>query len=744
MANKKITVVGDGAEQPLTPEEEHRLEVRVDKMLDPNVPDETAPAEVPASKPATLQADSAPTVTKIVTKFADDEESDASTPTQPKAEQPKPAAKKITIKHHDEPEDVPAKPAPKPKAAAKKSSKKLKVTIADEPADDLETKADAITASAMAAEEQLVTKDAVEVGQSSEEDTSTVQEPDVSAETSEDSDQGAPPLILKHSAAPIGAAATADDGTENTEPLATPAVAKKITIVHDEEPEEETAKAPENTSDNVEAELADGEPDPAQTIEVAVEEIPEPAEEVTVAVEPDKPAASEEPPKADEASQTGTDDKKYRPPEGPIQFKRAEVPIRPKKPGEPRQEEQEAAELSEDEAIAQAFETKTPSKHSDTARQLLSGLVKTVKWAIIIGVLAAIVAVGAVPTLRHKALKLVGLDNAKQPTASSVVNSNTATAKPSQNIQPAGTDVYLARRAGIYNLYKNDVTGQHEQLVLAGTGKESGDSLALSTNPANTVAALVSTRDGKANASGDYQQSLTFVTVADGTTNVSDTADHIKLVGWAGNTIMYVTYSDSTNTTDANRYQLISYNTATKKRLILDHANYLNDVLAAHGTLYYATASSASGSGEFAKIQSDGAGKTVILAHEIAAITRVSYSTIILSSVDKWYSYELGGSQATQTNTVSQGDGRQYVDSPDGAHSVYSNAAKQLVLYDTKTAKETTLLASGGSYPLHWLNNTTLVYRSDTSDYAITIAGGTPTKVSDVYDTPGISPWHQQ
>ncbi|MGH7240997.1 MAG: hypothetical protein ACREGB_01735 [Candidatus Saccharimonadales bacterium] len=741
MANKKITVVGDGAEQPLTPEEEHRLEVRVDKMLDPNVPDDTTSTDTSVPQPVAPKATPAPKVTKIVTTFADDEEPAAPTPAQPKAENPKPAVapKKITIKHHDEVNEASEEPAPKPKAAAKKPSKKLKVTLADEPEDDLETKADAIAASALAAEQELVTKAEVgnttaqteEITQSVDEQTPVTDESDSSEETSEDSDQGAPPLILKHSTSPIGAEAAVDDGTNDSKPLPASAVGKKIAILHDDEPEEQT-------------QLAGAEPEVPQTVEVAVEEIPEPAEEVAVAVEPEKTVEPKEPKKPVEIQQTD-EDKKYHPPEGPLQFKRAQVPIQPKKPGEPRQEQQQATQLSEDEAIAQAFEAKSTSKGSDTARQLLGGLLRTAKWLVIIGLVAAIVAVGAVPTLRHKAMKLVGLDSPKPVSAGSVASTNPPAAKPAQSIQLTGNDVYLARRAGVYNLYKNDAaTGQHEQLILAGTGKESSTGLALSMNSTNTIAALVSTRDGKVNASGDYQQSLTFVDVAGGTTSVSDTADHIKLVDWFGNTLVYVTYSDSTSTSDANRYQLISYNTATKKRVVLDHSNYLNDVLAARGTVYYATASGPSGSGEFAKIQPDGTGKSIVLAREVAAITRVSYNTVILSSVDKWYSYKLGSLQATQTNTVSQGNSRQYVDSPDGTHSVYINDAKQLILYDTKTAKETILLASGASYPLHWLNNTALVYRSDTSDYGITIAGGTPTKISDVYDTPGISLWHQQ
>lgn len=775
MTNKKITVVGDGAEQPLTPEEEHRLEVRVDQMLDPNVPDTAPdPQQEPAAEP---QPVAAPKVTKIVTKFADDEGAPAAPAPKRKADKPKPAApaeppevpaeespepvkpatKKIAIKHHDETEDpLPKKPA-KVKAPAKKAAKKLKITVDGEPAsDDLASKADAITAAALAAEQQLATTpEATPEPLTSEapaEDAPQETPDEVTApESATDSELGAPPLILKHSAAPIGTDDTeaAETEEEPASPAAAP-VGKKITVLHaDTQPDADDSEAIDAPS-LADTDTVPSEPVPAEpVVEVEVEEIPEPAEEIAVTVEPEAPEPTKpEPVKTVEpigqpaSLERDADAKKYRPPEGPIQFKRADVPIQPKKPGEPRQEEQQAELQSEDAAIAKAFETKSDSK-GDTTRVLVGGLLKVLKWTVILAAVAAIVAVGALPTLRHKALKLVGLDKTGKP--ATALTTAPAAGNAAVSSQPVGTDVYAARRAGVYNLYTNEVGGQREKLLLAGTGKESGTGMALSTNPANRIAAFVSTRDGKANSAGDYQQSLTLIDIASGAVTTADTADSIKLVNWFGNILVYVTSSATTSTTDTNRYQIVAYNTSTKKRLVLDHTNYLNDILAARGTLYYATAASSANSGEFVKIQPDGTSKQVVLSSEVAAINRTDYNTLVLSGVSKWYSYALGSTQATQTNNVSQADSRLYIDSPDGKQSVYINAAKQLVLYDAQTGKEKTLLTSGANYPMHWIHSTTLAYRSDTSDYAIAVAGTTPpAKITDVYDVSSISLWHEQ
>jgi hypothetical protein len=728
MANKKITVVGDGAEEPMTPEEEQRLEVRVDKMLDPNIPD---------AEPVNLAEEPKPAAKKIAVTLHDDDapaepaknevkqELVVEPIPEPKVEAPKPhkpVAKKISVTLHDDEEDEKPKKAAKPKAETKKPAKKLKVAIADgSETDDLESKADAIAASALVAEEQLAADKPVEALASEEPQAEAEPEQALAEETSSDSDQGAPPLILKHGTAPIGAPVEESEPEAQEEAPAKAAVAKKISVFHDEV---EEAAEPGTVEESAEAE---------EPIEITVEEIPEPAEEIDVEVDPEQPEPIEEAGSASKAAQAA-DDKKYHGPEGPIQFKRAEVPIQPRKPGEPRLD-QAPAELSEDEAIAQAFETKTGEK-SQVLQKTGAALIRVIKWLVILAIVGAIIAVGAIPSLRDKAKKLVGLDSTKAATSQQATPTKAATSQ-----QPAGLEVYLARRAGVYNVYKMDVTAKQEQLVLAGTGNESS-TLALTTNSSSTVAALVSTRDGKANADGDFQQSVTLIKLSDGTTTISDTANHIKLVDWLGDTLVYVTSSDSTSTSDANRYQIIAYNTATKVRTVLDHTNYLNDILAAKGSIYYATATSSSTSGQFVKIQPDGKNKTVILPAEIASIVRTNYSNLLLSGVNKWYSYELGGMQATQTNNVSQ-DGRQYADSSDGKLSAYINSDKQLVVYDVATNKETILVTGGASYPIRWLGSN-IIYRSAGSDFTMPSTGGTATKLTDVYDAPGISLWHEQ
>lgn len=925
MPNKKITVVGDGAEEPLSPEEEHQIEVRVDRMLDPALPDGTSPQPVapptpaPAPTPVPAAAPTAPEpqpepkkVTKIVTKFADDEDDDdepaapapAAEPLpepEPKVEAPKskPVVKKIAIKHDDDDEpDEPKQKATKATTNKAKKSKKPEPKEPEEPAkDNLETKADAITAAALAAaaalevehKEPAVAEEAAEPDVAPEplaeevSESDETQNPKPSTEDEEpasaEDTQGAPPIIQKHSVSPIGAVVV-DDETPDDEPLPPPAT-KKISIVDKSGEEPETEVADEQSAEADDAAEAEEPAEEAEATEpeTAVEP-PETETETEPESEPEAPAEAEtpEPVAAAAAAAVAAEEaKKYRPPEGPIQFKRAEVPIEPLKPGTPRPAEGAGDTLSdEDAALTQAFEIKEPKKARKPLKLSFGNGLKTLSLVIALIIVAALVAMAAVPTLRNKALGLAGVTadmrvtvrdtsnntplwnaivavggargttgsdgtvtlhgvklgdqqlaakawvyagksqpvtiawhsqsttnvaltttgthykfivvdyvsgqpvaNAKvsagpAQTISDTKGSATLVAQPDTTtleavasgytrtktalstgtttvtLVPTGQDVYISRSGGKFNVYRNSVTGKDEQQVLAGAGSTAAD-MAIAPNNSGDISALVSTRDNTHDASGNLQDSLSLITTSSGSVNVADHADTIKLVDWFGSRIVYVLSKTTTSTTDTDRYQLVSYNTTSKKRTVLDHAAYLNDVLSAKGVVYYATAANGSSAGQFVAINPDGTGKKVILPSEIAAITRTSYTQLALASVSKWYNYRLGDAHATPTSSASTTTGRQYVDSPNGALSVYVDttaSTPKLVLYNVKTGKESLLAqAAGITYPVHWLGNGTIIYRvshsSVVTDNVITPSGGSGKTIANVSDIAGISLWHE-
>ena len=116
-----------------------------------------------------------------------------------------------------------------------------------------------------------------------------------------------------------------------------------------------------------------------------------------------------------------------------------------------------------------------------------------------------------------------------------------------------------------------------------------------------------------------------------------------------------------------------------------------------------------------------------------------------------WYDFKLGDQLASkQSNAPSILDNLLYLESPDGQHGLRvqgTSGQTNLLVYDKNTGKESNLISEAGlSYPLRWLNNTTLVYRintaQETADYAYSLdGGGTPKKIHDVTDISGLTAW---
>lgn len=175
-------------------------------------------------------------------------------------------------------------------------------------------------------------------------------------------------------------------------------------------------------------------------------------------------------------------------------------------------------------------------------------------------------------------------------------------------------------------------------------------------------------------------------------------------------------------------------------------------MFSASGAIYYAVGGS---TGQFIKINPDGAGRQVLLTSEVLSVFRIDYGDLLLVGPTNRYTYKLGklgtGKPALSSDTYN-GMGRLYIDSPDGKQSVYvdSRAGKDtLVLYDKSSQKETVLATQDGlSYPIRWLSNTMLVYRVDssteTADYGATVNSGETKKIVDVTDANGVALWNYQ
>lgn len=316
---------------------------------------------------------------------------------------------------------------------------------------------------------------------------------------------------------------------------------------------------------------------------------------------------------------------------------------------------------------------------------------------------------------------------------------------------PARKDVFVSKRSGKYDLYKIDIDGKNEQLVLAGTGAERTD-LTVVSHPSNEKAAYISTRDNIRNKDGFLLSSLDVIDLSDNSKFTIAQSEKIQIVGWQGDHLIYVEIAAGASATNPRRQRLISYDSKISVRQELASSNFFNDVTIAQGQIYYAPSSAFQNdqNARLFRVNPDGSNRQTILGQEVFNILRTNYDTFQISSQD-WYEYKinsaslrkLSGQPADITNRV-------YVDSADDKHSLWSDQRDgKGVLLSLELASRTdkTLVTQSGlNVPYRWLNNSVAIYRvqtsQETADYAISIEGGGAHKIIDVTNTSGIDQWY--
>lgn len=707
MANKKITVVGDGAEQPLSPEEEHKIEVKIDKMLDLNEPDTTdmgdqvldelepeaneieasvavaaselnKPKKAPRAKKFESKDETpGPKVTKIITKFADDEPEETEVkPTEEPQEPvgaseaeaqtapplPKKATKKISVKHHADDEQP-------------MGADKLKEADTDEAPESPETV------------EPIKASDAVGEQAAEEMPESAPEEVDEAEGVPEESAKPTP-VITKF----------ADDEPQQTD------AEDEVAVAPTEEPKVLTHTG--------------------KTIQPLAEPQPEP--------EVDSVQASA---LSAQAHMQGSIVPLHKP----------EIPEENPTDIAPANEVASATDplTAEDEAIARAFDTKESPGFGERASQVISAIFSrtTARVLVILVIIAAIAVPVVMPNVRTQLTNLVNHHNSNTPApATPVPNQTQKGASATPAVQAA--EVYVAKQNATYNVYKADIHGQNPILLLTGTGSEQANTMSLVPNPAGTAAAYISNRSAGV-------QTVTVIDLSSGKSEAIDTSATIHIIDWYGDRLVYVLTKTTTATGDVNRDQLISYNAKTKQRLQLDHAAYFNDMVSAQGNIYYTTIST-SGAQQFAKVSPTDANKQVLLNAEIWRIYRTDYDHLVLGTATTWYSYKIGDAKPATTNSAYLGKSRLYIDSADGKHSLWvdsSSGQAILKIYDVTTGKDMVVSQQPGlGYPVRWLDNSTVAYRvstpSETADYRVSIRGGTGQKIADVAAVAGLTLWY--
>ncbi len=309
---------------------------------------------------------------------------------------------------------------------------------------------------------------------------------------------------------------------------------------------------------------------------------------------------------------------------------------------------------------------------------------------------------------------------------------------------------FVSKRSGTYDLYKTDIDGKNEKLILAGTGFESEDSLVLVNHPTNEVAAFVSIRGEARSSTGELLSTLQVVNLDTNDVKSVVSSSRIQIVDWVGNRLIYVKEQNDKAPDDPSRHKLMSYDYVLGSETTLASATYFNDVSVAQGVVYYSPAGGGKDTG-FYSVSADGSGRRAITDKEVWNIFRTSYDNLRVSLGQQWYDFNLdNGSFIKADGPPPVLKSRIYYDSPNRKRSIWSedrDGKGTLILFDHGNNEDRTILSQSGlGNPLRWLNDHSIVFRitdgQETSDYALSLDGGEPKKITDVTDVTGIDKWY--
>jgi hypothetical protein len=315
------------------------------------------------------------------------------------------------------------------------------------------------------------------------------------------------------------------------------------------------------------------------------------------------------------------------------------------------------------------------------------------------------------------------------------------------NMVPIQQDIFISKRSGKYDLYKRDVDGNNEVILLPGTGNEQDDIQFLVSADSMTIA-LVSSRDGKRDKNGNLINNLYMVDV--GTkivTKVPNSDAHsIKLLDWVNDKIVYRLSPVNSDPQNTNNQQIISFDNKQDKIIPIVSANLFNDSQVINGQIYYAISSynnsSSTQLAQLYRVNPDSSNRITLLDQEVYRLVRTAYNKLQASAKDnKWYEQTIGdnkfvaasGAPANQTNRIYanslSGDNAAWIDNRDGKGA--------LLINNISSQKEKVALTQAGlGYPIRWLNDKYLLLRvsnlQETADYVYNIDGGPMKKVGDV------------
>lgn len=312
-------------------------------------------------------------------------------------------------------------------------------------------------------------------------------------------------------------------------------------------------------------------------------------------------------------------------------------------------------------------------------------------------------------------------------------------------ITPIGKNYFLSNRTGKIDLFESNLDGTNEKVLLKATGNEEEDT-SISVSPNNKWVAMVSTREAVTGPSGSFVPILYLINPKDKTLTKVSSKVGISVVGWMGDNLIFST--DNQNYDEGQEVELISYNAfSQKKTTLIKTSAYLGStVILGDRILFSQPDKSIQKYGLFI-INPDGSNEKQIIKQAVYSIYKTAPSAFIFQSSDtnKWYSYNIDLGKLEQLKSKPPAlKNKDFVLSPTKKRSAFvetRDGKSDVYIADAQGKKEKKLTNLGSiTSPIRWIGDNYIIFRvsdnNEFGDYISGLAGGRPSKISDVYSNP--------
>lgn len=306
---------------------------------------------------------------------------------------------------------------------------------------------------------------------------------------------------------------------------------------------------------------------------------------------------------------------------------------------------------------------------------------------------------------------------------------------------------FVSRRAGRYDIYKSNVDGGDQQLLIEGTGKERSD-IRFSVSQSGRKAVLVAGREGKKNKDNFQLVGAYVVDLERGALQKFDESERVDLVGWIDNHILYIKVSSGLSGSSPERHKLMSYNVESGTSTQIATANHFNDVVVTNRFVFYAPSNPYADSQPAQLYRADPVGgREVVYDGEVWTILQTNYDEVSFYDTQReWFMTDVHDLFANAIDTPpTQFSSRIYTNNQDDSTAIWvdqRDGKGVLLAHDTATGEDRVLWRQGGlRNPVRWLDEGHIVYRvvndNEIADYVLSVDGGEPAKVVDVSDVSG-------